>query len=221
MPGPQSKPGWIERHEQKLLEIDTRKPDLILVGDSIIQELENDSPRFGDINRVWRRRFARRNAVNLGFGGDTTGNVLWRLHHGEVDGISPKLAIVLIGTNDIAPRAGGSPAQAAAGVQEVVAELHRRLPATAILVLGLLPRERAEQRRLAVNRLLAQIEWSSWGAAYLDVAHALLRDGAPDPALYRDPALGRPLLHPNADGWQAIATAVEPRIAALWAAGPS
>jgi lysophospholipase L1-like esterase len=194
---------------------------MILVGDSIIQELENDSPRFGDINRVWRRYYAGRNAVNLGFGGDTTGNALWRLRHGEVDGIRPKLAIVLIGTNDIGLRAGANPHQAAAGVQEVVGELHHRLPSTTILVLGLLPRERAEQRRLAVNRLLAAVEWTRWGVNYIDVTHALLRDGAPDPALYRDPELGRPLLHPNADGWEAIAGAIEPQVAALWDAGIS
>lgn len=48
--------------------------------------------------------YGNRQAVNLGFGGDCTEHVLWRLNHGEIDGIAPKLAVVMIGTNNTGAR---------------------------------------------------------------------------------------------------------------------
>jgi lysophospholipase L1-like esterase len=211
-PAPQDKPGWMARHEQKLREIRGSAPAVIFVGDSIVHELENAGAKFGDINGVWRRYYACRNAVNLGFSGDTTGNVLWRLENGEIDGIRPKLAVVLIGTNDISPRGGASAADAAGGVQAVVELLHQRLPGVRVLVLGLLPRGRLDARRQAVNGLLARVDWARYGAAFRDVGQTMLRDGAPDASLYRE-SDGRPVLHPNAAGWAAIAAAIEPDMA--------
>ena len=67
--------------------------DLIFIGDSITQGWE------GAGKDVWQE-YAKRNAVNLGIGGDQTGHVLWRLDHGNIDGISPKLAVVMIGSNN-------------------------------------------------------------------------------------------------------------------------
>jgi lysophospholipase L1-like esterase len=215
MPAPQSKPAWMERHQLKLAEIRGSAPAVIFVGDSIIHELENRAQKFGDINGVWRRYYACRNAVNLGFAGDTTGNVLWRLANGEIDGIHPKLAVVLIGTNDISPRGAATPEDTAAGVQAVAGALHQRLPGTRILVLGLLPRGRGDARRQAVNTLLSRVDWSGYGAVYRNVEQAMLKNGAPDAALYRESEIGWPLLHPNAAGWAAIASAIEPDVSAL------
>jgi lysophospholipase L1-like esterase len=214
-PVPQSKPAWMARHQQKVQEIGGAAPELIFVGDSITQELEVNRPQFGDVNSVWRRYYECRNAFNLGFAGDTTGNALWRLDHGEIDGIHPRLAVVLIGTNDVGARRPASPDQAAAGVQAVVQALHQHLPSTRILVVGLLPREHAETEREAVNALLARINWGQFRATYTAADQALLRDGTPDPALYRETKLGRPLLHPNAAGWANVAQTIEPKVAAL------
>jgi hypothetical protein len=100
-------------------------------------------------------------------------------------------------------------------VQAVVSLLHKSLPSTRILVVGLLPREHAEAERQAVNAVLARTDWGRWGASYVAADQALLRDGAPDPALYREAALGRPLLHPNAAGWAKIAATIEPQLSGL------
>jgi lysophospholipase L1-like esterase len=218
-PAPQTKPHWTARHERILADLRTAAPQIIFIGDSIVQELENASPGFGDINQVWRRFYACHHALNLGFAGDTTGNVLWRLQNGEVAGIHPKLAVILIGTNDISPRGGATPEDAANGIRAVVAELHDRLPTTRILLLGLLPRERFERSRAAVNQRLEAMDWASLGTHYVEVDHTLEDGGVAADTLYREAAIGRPLLHPNAAGWQKIASAIEPDVAAAIGGG--
>jgi hypothetical protein len=85
---------WMPRHEQVLERIGQGNVDLIMVGDSITHGWENHG------KDTWDRYYAPRNAVNMGFSGDRTQHVLWRFDNGEIDGIKPKLAILMIGTNN-------------------------------------------------------------------------------------------------------------------------
>ena len=94
---------WLERHEGFNERARQGNVDLILIGDSITHGWE------GKGKDVWNEYYGKRNAVNLGIGGDRTQHVLWRLYHGNIDGISPKLAVLMIGTNnsgDNTPEAG-------------------------------------------------------------------------------------------------------------------
>ena len=104
---------WMARHEEKLVEIKQRQPDIVFLGDSITEGWENTG------NKVWKKHFAARNALNLGFGGDGTQHVLWRLDHGEFDGLQPKVCVLLIGTNN-ARHSEGTGEQIAAGVQAII-----------------------------------------------------------------------------------------------------
>ena len=88
---------------------------------------------------MWTKYYADRNALNLGFSGDRTENVLWRLQNGEIDGIAPKLAVIMIGTNNTGHRSD-PPEQIAAGVQAILSELQQRLPDTKVLLLAIFPR---------------------------------------------------------------------------------
>ena len=81
--------------------------------------------------------YTPRNAVNLGIGGNRTQHVLWRLDNGNVEGISPKAAVLMIGTNNSGTN---TPAQIAEGVAAVVKKLREKLPKTKILVLAIFPR---------------------------------------------------------------------------------
>ena len=85
---------WMPRHKEKLAARNSQEHvDLIMIGDSITHGWE------GGGRKVWDRYYAKRHALNLGFSGDRTEHVIWRLQNGEIDGISPKLAVVMIGTN--------------------------------------------------------------------------------------------------------------------------
>ena len=122
---------WIKRHAAKVARIKRGGVDLLMIGDSITHWWEHDG------KQVWRRYYGKRKAVNLGFSGDRAVNVLWRLRHGEVAGISPKLAVLMIGTNNAG--AGATPARTAAAIGAVVAELRQRLPSTKVLLLAIFP----------------------------------------------------------------------------------
>ena len=142
-PGPQqeswSLDWWMPRHQEKLAEIARRRAakertDLVFIGDSITHGWENDG------RQVWERLYKPHNALNLGYGGDRTENVLWRLQNGEIDGIEPKVAVLMIGTNNTGLRLE-DPALTLAGIKRDIAELKKRLPRTKILLLAIFPRE--------------------------------------------------------------------------------
>jgi lysophospholipase L1-like esterase len=141
--------------------------------------------------------------------------------HGEIDGIAPKVAVILIGTNDIG-WLHRSAADTVAGIEAVVAESHLRLPATKILLVGLLPSDRGTSVRHAtveINSALAarfgsgQVPY----VTYQDVSPAFLKDGTLDASLFSDPQQvpPEPAVHPSPDGQERMAAALEPTLSEL------
>ena len=93
MPRPRAEDWWQQRFEQLNEQRANQEIDLVFIGDSITHGWDGASD-------IWRNYYARRNALNLGIAGDETSYILWRLNHGNVDGISPKVAVLMIGTNN-------------------------------------------------------------------------------------------------------------------------
>jgi lysophospholipase L1-like esterase len=196
--------------------------DLVFLGDSITQDYEKSGPPpWQDFAPVWRRFYGDRHALNLGFSGDATSHLLWRIEHGEIDGISPRVAVILIGANNLG-RVHWPTEDNVTGVEEVVAETQRRLPRTKILLLGILPSERgawATATTRATNRLLAARYGGGAvpGVTWIDLAPVFERDGVLDRSLFLDPLLTPPEapLHPTAEGQARMAEAIEPALSAL------
>lgn len=94
-------PWWAQRHAQVLEQV-KRHPDapLLLIGDSITQNYEKAQGPDEDFQSTWQPFYGSRGALNLGFSGDGTEHVLWRLNNGELAGLQPKAVVVLIGTNN-------------------------------------------------------------------------------------------------------------------------
>jgi len=146
MSAPQPEAWWMERHERTVARIRQGHVDLLFIGDSITQGWEEDG------RPVWNAFYQHRHAANLGYNGDQTDNVLWRLQNGELDGITPKLAVVMIGTNN-ATRREDPPEETAAGIQAILTTLRTRLPDTKILLLAVFPRGfSADDRLRRVNQ---------------------------------------------------------------------
>jgi lysophospholipase L1-like esterase len=216
---------WAERHSG-LLDAVRNHPDtqLLMIGDSITNNY--DKARLPDENfqSTWKEFYEPRKALNLGYSGDTTANLLWRLNHGEVDGLHPKAAVLLIGTNNTG-HDHETAEQTESGIDAVIGALQQRLPETRILLLGLLPSAisayKTEQDQ-AVNRYLATCYGENPRIAYLDIGSLFFKDGALDTAIFYDPRLpqhGKPL-HPDTIGQRRMAEAIEPTLAKLMGDAP-
>jgi lysophospholipase L1-like esterase len=122
----------VPRHKQFLKIVEKGEGDVIFLGDSITQGWE------GAGKKAWAETFAPLKAINLGIGGDQTGHVLWRITEGkELDPIKPKLAVIMIGTNNTG---GHSAEQIAGGIKAIIDELQKQKPEMKILLLGVFPR---------------------------------------------------------------------------------
>ena len=215
-------PWWHARHEEKLARIRQGHVDLVFLGDSITQDWEQSGPpAWRDFAPQWQRFYGDRNAVNLGFKGDTTASLIWRLQHGEVDGIQPKVAVVMIGANNNG-RAHWSAEETIGGIEAVIAEVHKRLPATKVVLLSVFPSERSawvDETTEAINRGLAARygHGEDLAVTYVDVTGLFTQDGKLDRAAFLDGYLTPPdpLLHPTAQTQARISEAIEPVIARL------
>jgi lysophospholipase L1-like esterase len=177
--------------------------DLLFVGDSITEGWGN--------NAVWKKYYGHRKAMNAGIGGDRTQHVLWRLARGNLDNIKPKLAVVMIGTNNAA---SDSSEDIAAGIKAVVHLLRTKLPETKVLLLGIFPRgakpdDRLRQVNAKANALAKSVADDKM-VFYLDIGDKFLE---PDGTLTRE--IMPDLLHPNLRGYEIWAEAIEPKVKEL------
>lgn len=215
-------PWWRRRFAAKQAELRRGPVDLVFYGDSITQDWERAGPQpWADFRPIWQHYYGRRHAVNLGFIGDTTASLIWRIDHGEASGIAPKVAVVLIGANDMG-RPHWSAAETTDGIETVVRLLRRHLPHTKILLLAVLPSVRSPwitRTTAAINRTLAATYGHGHvaGVTWLDLTGLFLRHGRVDPALFLDPRLTPPAppLHPTAQTQARMAAAMEPVLARL------
>jgi lysophospholipase L1-like esterase len=136
---------WMPRHQEILARNKQGNVDLIFIGDSITHRWGKYKDSISG-EEVWNKYYAKRKAVNMGFGGDRTQHVLWRMQNGEIDGINPKLAVLLIGTNNCNSESS-TPERIADGIKAIICELRTRLPETKVLVLGIFPKGSNEQRK--------------------------------------------------------------------------
>ncbi|MCX8497305.1 MAG: GDSL-type esterase/lipase family protein [Akkermansiaceae bacterium] len=204
LPVPNEKAGWLRRHDSINERAAQGNVDLIYLGDSIVQNFEKQG------RDVWNRYYSHRNALNLGISGDRTQHLLWRLDHGNVDGISPKLAIVMIGQNN-----GGhnTASEIADGITAVVQRLKSKLPDTKILLLGIFQRrEKPTPERSVLDEANSKIATLADDdkVFYMNINSIFLRsDGTIPSELMPD------FEHPSPHGHRVWAEAIESKVAEL------
>ena len=136
----------------------SKNPDVevVFLGDSITQGLTGHRDRLARPGgkRAFDRAFKSRKAVSLGLSGDRTEHVLWRIENGQLDGATPAVIVLTIGTNNINARQHTG-SETAEGIAAIVRVLRARQPEAKILVLGCFPLGRSadDVRRLAVSEL--------------------------------------------------------------------
>jgi lysophospholipase L1-like esterase len=200
---------WQSRHAAVLEYNRTHQPEIVIIGDSIVHYWGGDpaAPKAW-ASDVWNRTFAGRSVENLGFGWDRTENVLWRLDHGELDGISPKLIIIKIGTNNTGINRAD---EIADGIEAVCARVHEVQPHAKILLLGILPRRDEIPSQPAITDRVNQIVQIKLGKIswihYRDFRPAFRKpDGSVNAALFADG------VHPNHAGYEILGNLIREEI---------
>lgn len=202
VPAARSEQGWwAKRHEDKVTQAKKGDIGVVFLGDSITQGWE------GAGKAVWERHYAPRKPLNIGFSGDRTQHVLWRLDHDEVNGIKPKIAVMMIGTNNLG---SDSPEAIAEGIKAIVAKLKEKLPETKILMLAIFPRsEKPNETRERLQAVNAMVQPLADGkrVVYLDIGkHFLQEDGTISKEIMPD------FLHLSSQGYRIWAEAIEPTL---------
>ncbi|MGP1991294.1 GDSL-type esterase/lipase family protein [Zobellia laminariae] len=187
---------WNQRHEtiKSRLKSD---PELILVGNSIFHTLEEE-----DRKEVWTKYLDRYRTVDMGISGDRTENVIWRIENGTLEGINPKVAVVLIGTNNTDGNHYlniSTPEELADGIYKICSLLNQKLPNTEILLMGILPYGYKPNHRdninKATNKLLSSFPKKNSKIHYIDISSEYVDgNGKVNKELMPD------YLHPNAEG---------------------
>ncbi len=199
---------WMPRHKEKIEQKNQMKEvNLVFLGDSITHAWDETGKEF------WAKSYAHRKALNLGFSGDRTEQVLWRLENGAMDGISPKLLVLMIGTNNTGHRMDKAE-DTALGIKTIIETIHKKSPETKILLLAIFPRgekptDPQRIRNEEINKIIEtyadnkKIFWQNINDKFLTT------DGILEKKVMKD------LLHPNKEQYPVWAEAIEANVKKL------
>jgi lysophospholipase L1-like esterase len=203
---------WWERHEDVLNIKDSINPEIVLIGDSFTH-FWGGEPRLkwadGNIRipngpKSWDSLFHNYRVLNLGFGWDRTQNVLWRLDHGELNGLHPRTVIINIGTNNTSQtqnaRMNTAP-EIVEGIRAICLRVRSKVPDAKIILMAIFPREQQKDhpRRILINEINKQLETfaNEQKITFVDIGSKMLdTDGAFLPGLTFD------FCHPTEKGYQ-------------------
>lgn len=193
---------WQLRHQQKLEELQRcgYQTDIVLLGDSITHEWEMTGAL------AWQHYFADKSVLNLGFAGDCTEHVLWRIQNGEIDQLHARTVVLLVGTNNAGHR-NEAPSDIAAGIECIIRTLQKKMPQATIVLMAIFVRSRHPKKkmRIAVDHTNALIKplangttvmWLDLNDEFVDAQGILHESVMPD------------LLHPNAKQYEVWARAL-------------
>ncbi|MGJ8657012.1 MAG: GDSL-type esterase/lipase family protein [Akkermansiaceae bacterium] len=202
---------WLNRHNNQVKNANTTadKCQLVFIGDSITQAWQTPG------RQLWKDNFTQYNALNLGISGDQTQHVIWRLQNGAFpETLNPKVAVVMIGTNNTGSRQPKPPQDTADAIKIIIDEIHQRSPRTQIILHAIFPRGATPTDPLRivntqVNQTIAQLGKRNY-VHYLDINKNFL---TPDGTLTKE--IMPDLLHPKAKGYKIWTDALIPVIQKL------
>ncbi|HBC88677.1 MAG TPA: GDSL family lipase [Lentisphaeria bacterium] len=144
---------WLPTHFGFVKESKKGNVDVLFFGDSITKGWS------GAGKEIWEKNYKPLKGLNIGIGGDTTRQTLWRIDHEALDGIQPKVVVLMIGVNNIFTGTG-TDEEIAKGVAEVLKQIQAKCPKSKILLLGVLPlgNEAQSARTKIINGMLAKLE---------------------------------------------------------------
>lgn len=211
-PAPRTDANSRVAHEQLLAKAKQGRIDVYFVGDSITRRW--GATDYPELLAHWNRNFHGWNAANFGWGADSTQHMLWRLQHGELDGVSPKVIVILAGTNNVgrAPPDDAKVADISRGVQAIVETCRRKVPAATIVLTAIFPRNDNPAVVPGIQRINQNLAGLADGKSirYLNI-NDRLADG--NGRLFDGMTVDK--LHLSLEGYQVWADALKPLLTEL------
>ncbi len=176
------------------------KMQVVFLGDSITQN-------WSKAPEVWSKYYGNYDAANFGDGGDYTQHILWRIENGELDGISPKVVVLMAGVNNLY-HLKNTPEETAAGIKKIIETIHQKLPQTKVLLVSVLPFNRGLKdgfaKATATNAIICKFD-DGKKTRYLSLSEKFLNpDGTVSKELLKDG------VHPGPEGYQIWAETMQP-----------
>ena len=188
--------------------------DLLLLGDSITQHWGDDVVDRAPLRKAWTTHFANRSMINAGIGGDRIENVLWRIEHGTLDMVSPRVIVLLIGVNNTPLIASGVPPQSVAeGIRLAALRIRELCPKSQVVVVQILPfgkpTDSNSSHARTINEALMGMQLDQDPLIHvLDVSPGMLKDdGTVKPGI-----LAPDNLHLADPGYEAYAQQLQPLV---------
>lgn len=204
-------------HEQLLAKTRGGRIDVYFEGDSIARRWgATDYPQ---LLENWKQNFFGWNAADFGWGADRVENILWRLENGELDGVHPKVIVLLAGTNNVGSRvpAGGIAAvvdDVTRGIGAILRVMQAKAPDAVIILTGIFPRNDNMDVMPAIDRINANLAKMANGRKirYLNINGQLADTSG---RLYEGMMNASDKLHPTLKGYQVWADALKPILTEL------
>ncbi len=205
-------PNSLVAHSQLLAKAKQGGIDVYFEGDSIARRW--GATDYPDLLANWKQNLFGWNAADFGWGADQTQNILWRLENGELDGVNPKVVVLLAGTNNVGNRSAQGDASARAddvtrGLQAIVRVIQKKAPAATIVVTGIFPRNDNVAWMPVIDRINGNLSKFADGrkVRYLNINDKLAgRDGR----LLDGMMNANDRLHPTLKAYQVWAEALKP-----------
>ena len=196
-------------HAQLVAKAKQGRIDVYFVGDSIVRRW--GALDYPELLANWTRNFHGWNAANFGWGADRTENILWRLENGELDGVDPKVIVVLAGTNNVGaqPRDERTIAEIARGIKAILEVCQRKASGATIILTAIFPRNDNMAVMTTIGRINQALATFADGkrVRFLDInAHLADTNGVLIEGLFNE----RDKLHPTIEGYQIWADALKP-----------
>jgi lysophospholipase L1-like esterase len=204
--------------EKARLGATTARIDVYFIGDSITRRWGCSDPQYRELLQHWQKNFFGWNAANFGWGGDTTSNILWRLNNGELEGLHPKVFVILAGTNNLATTPEEcDPEEIALGIKAIIETCQRKVPNAKIILTAIFPRNDNRGALPAIRRINELISRYADGKSvrFLNVNDKLAdADGNLYDGMTNDG------LHPTLRGYEVWAEGLRP-ILTEWLGAPA
>jgi lysophospholipase L1-like esterase len=204
-------------HTQLLAKRTQGRIDLYFLGDSITRRWGAAEDKYRDNLANWKQNFQGWNAANFGWGADKTQNILWRLERGELDGVNPKVIVLMAGSNNVGtlPPVGKDDervAEVTRGIKAIVDQCRKKAPEATIILMGITPRN----DNIAVMQIIDRI---NAGVAKLangkNIRYLNINDRLADAQGKLLPGMSDDLLHFTTKAYQVWADALNPVLTEL------